>query len=363
MTNINKEDVFYMKKTLELASKGQGLVSPNPLVGAVLVKDGVIISEGYHQKYGGAHAEAHALNNLDNDKLAKGATLYCNLEPCCHTNKQTPPCAQRIIKAEIKKIVIANYDPNPMVSGKAIKMLRESGIEVVTGVCEQEGLELNRIFFKNMQRGLPFIHIKVAQTLDGKMASLENDSKWISDQDARKQVHLLRQNYDAVAIGRNTQLADNPKLTVRLKEISSPYRIVFGDINKMNHRGHLFTDQFKEKTIVLTKTKPVSEQTNVKWIDINGLSLEEVFKALYRDFKITSILVEGGPTLLTSIIDQNLFDLMTVYINPILLGNGHALYKNEDNHMIKDALSFGETRWSVLNNQAVLEIHNVHRSH
>jgi riboflavin biosynthesis pyrimidine reductase len=114
---------------------------------------------------------------------------------------------------------------------------------------------------------------------------------------------------------------------------------------------------------VLTKTKPVSEQTNVKWIDINGLSLEEVFKALYRDFKITSILVEGGPTLLTSIIDQNLFDLMTVYINPILLGNGHALYKNEDNHMIKDALSFGETRWSVLNNQAVLEIHNVHRSH
>lgn len=361
---ITRDNILHEKfiqQTFELAQKGFGNVSPNPLVGAVIVKDENILSTGYHAKYGTAHAEADALNKILDINEVKGATLYCNLEPCCHTNKQTPPCAQRIIKAGIKKVIISNRDPNPNVSGKGIQLLKDAGIEVIEGILKEEGETLNKVFFKNMKEGLPFIHLKVAQTLDGKMASISNDSKWISDEEARRNVHHLRFEYDAVAIGRNTQIHDNPKLTARLEKTISPYRIVFGNINKMNREGHLFNDEFKDKTIVLTTIDPLETNEKINWINIKKIELPDVFKLLYKKFKITSILIEGGPTLLTSILDQNLYDQMTVYINPILLGNGHSIYKNENNLLIQDAIMFGKTSWSVLNNQAVLEVENVHR--
>ena len=267
----------------------------------------------------------------------------------------------RIISSGIKRVIISNRDPNPNVSGKGIQLLKDAGVEVIEGILKDEGEALNKVFFKNMREERPFIHLKVAQTLDGKMASISNDSKWISDEDARRNVHHLRLIYDAVAIGRNTQIHDNPKLTARLDKTISPFRIVFGDINKMNRDGHLFNDEYQEKTIVLTTNDPVNSNEKINWINIKNIELIEVFKILYKKFKITSILVEGGPTLLTSILDKNLFDQMTVYINPILLGNGHSIYKNENNLLIQDAITFGKTSWSVLNNQAVLEVENVHR--
>lgn len=350
-----------MKRALELAALGRGLVSPNPLVGAVIIKNNDVISEGYHQIYGGPHAEANALKVLE-PKDSAGATLYCNLEPCCHTNKQTPPCVPRIIEAGIKTVIIANLDPNPAVAGQGVRQLQDAGIEVISGICEEEGRELNRVFFKNMETQMPYIHLKIAQTLDGKMASLKNDSKWISDDSARQQVHRLRAEYDAVAVGRNTQVFDNPKLTARLEKTTSPHRLVFGDINKMNRTGHLFTDEFRSKTIVLTTKPPIIDLEEVTIIDISQMDLETVFRKLYRDYKICSILIEGGPTLLTKIIDQTLFDRMTVYIAPIILGNGPSLYKNEDKTLISDALKFGNANWSTLNQQAVLEINHVHRT-
>lgn len=358
MTDIRNNHVFYMTRAMQLARQGMGRVAPNPLVGAVLVKNDRIISDGYHKYYGGLHAEANALKDVD----ASDATLYCNLEPCCHTNKQTPPCAQAIVKARVKTVVIANLDPNPEVSGKGIEILEKAGIEVITGVCEEEGEELNRVFFTNMREEMPYIHLKVAQTLDGKMATKDADSKWISDEDARHEVHLLRREYDAVAVGRKTQTIDNPKLTSRLEETACPYRLIFGDINQMKHDGHVFSDRFNEKTIVLTTRDPQKEIPSITVINIATLPLEEVFRQLRTEYKIYSILVEGGPNLLTALLDKKLFHRLTVYINPIILGNGPSFYQNEDNALIQQALKFGQVKWKTLNQQAVLEINHVYRT-
>ncbi|MCD6129075.1 bifunctional diaminohydroxyphosphoribosylaminopyrimidine deaminase/5-amino-6-(5-phosphoribosylamino)uracil reductase RibD, partial [Candidatus Bipolaricaulota bacterium] len=213
----------YMRRALELARLGEGYTRPNPLVGAVVVKDGEVIAEGYHARYGGPHAEMVALSRAG--ERARGADLYVNLEPCVHWGK-TPPCVDRIIAAGIRRVILAARDPNPLVNGKGVDKLRSAGIEVVEGVLREEAEKLNEIFFHWVKTQRPFVALKLAMSLDGKIASRTGKSRWITGEEARKKVHELRRRYAAVLVGVNTVLTDDPQLTVREVEGPQPLRIV-----------------------------------------------------------------------------------------------------------------------------------------
>lgn len=357
---------FYMARALKLAKKGEGFVSPNPLVGAVLVKNNKIIGEGFHAKYGSHHAEVAAL--MDAQSRAEdvtGATLYCNLEPCSHINKQTPPCAPRVIKEKIKTIVIANIDPNPFVKGAGINQMREAGIEVNTGILEKEGAELNEVFFKFIQTQTPYIHLKMAQSLDGKIATSTGESKYITGNESLKKVHELRQKYDCIMVGRNTVELDNPTLTVRHPEIenkSHPLRLIVTSLGKLNKNWAVLNDDFKRNTMIITTDSEVATYPEiVRFLESQGVALlqtkansagridfHSVFKSL-ASMKLTSVLVEGGPTLASSLIKEKLVDKLSLFVAPVILGNGKESFldigvKSLDQKIImenKTVTSFG----------------------
>ena len=225
MTNKKTmSDEIFMKKALTLAARGRGRTSPNPMVGAVIVKSGKIIASDYHKKAGGPHAEILVLKTAG--KRAKGATLYVSLEPCCHTDKKTPPCTRAIIRSGIKKVVAAMIDPNPKVSGMGLKELRKAGIETVSGIMEKEALKLNEAFIKHITAKEPFVILKIAQSLDGKIATAKGESRWITGEKAREYVHRLRNEVDAILVGIGTVKKDNPSLDCRIKGGRNPYRII-----------------------------------------------------------------------------------------------------------------------------------------
>ncbi|OUR92959.1 riboflavin biosynthesis protein RibD [Halobacteriovorax marinus] len=365
-------DTKYINRCFELAQKGLGSVSPNPLVGCVIERDGIVLSEGFHEIYGGPHAEPNAIANAT--VSLEGATLYCNLEPCCHTNKQTPPCVKTIIENKIKRVVISNLDPNPNVSGNGVKILRDAGIEVDVGILEEVGKELNEAFFKFIQTNKPFVHIKLAQTLDGKIATSTGDSKWISNDSARKKVHEWRLKYDAVLIGRNTLSKDDPTLNIRMGINSKgkvPFRIVLGSIDKMNFSYKLFSDEWSHRTIVVTTldsyrlaTNSQLEQIEKNKITIifadkqNGsFNLDDILLQLSK-LKITSILVEGGKSVITSFINQKQYDKISFFICPKIIGNGISYYENDDLTLMKDAITFSETRVENIDNQVVIHAYS-----
>jgi len=354
------KDQEYIQKTLNLAKKGVGFVSPNPLVGAVVVKDGKIIGEGYHQRSGEAHAEVNAIKNSSED--VAGATLYSNLEPCCHSKKRTPPCTDLIIEKKLKRVVVANLDPNPLVSGKGMEKLAEAGIETTSGICEIEGLKLNEVFFKYITTGIPFVHLKMAQTLDGKLATSTGDSKWITDENARAEGHQLRKKYDAVLVGRKTLNKDNPHLNIRMGVDAGdkvPYRIILGNPSKMKKGSHIFNDDHSEKTIIVTgietwkttenKVKEFFAGKGIEVITVKeteqGLDLNETVMTLGLQ-GITSILVEGGKKIISGFMEQNLYDKMTVFIAPKFFGNVKKA---------KDATLFRDINIKTLSNQMVFE--------
>lgn len=318
-------DFIHMRRCFELAKQGQYTASPNPQVGCVVVRDNKILAEGYHRRKGEAHAERDALLKIEN---AKGATLYCNLEPCCHTNKTTLPCVPLIIEKEISRVVICNVDPNPMVCGQGVKLLEEAGIIVEVGVLEEEGLELNKIFFHSMKNSKPYITLKFAQTLDGKMATLSGDSKWITTEKSRKRAHKLRAENDAILIGSRTLNIDNPKLTPRFgyENIGKiPYRIVVGNPEKMDVNADLFNDEFKDKTIVLSTNSDATFSPAIIRIEIGSIiDWRKVWMKLH-ELEIRSLMVEGGPQVLSSIIEQDAFDAVEVFIAPRILGDGIAI--------------------------------------
>lgn len=363
--NIDKQ---FIQKCFQLARKGVGTVNPNPLVGSVIVKNGKVIGEGFHEYYGGPHAEPNAISSSTEN--LEGATLYCNLEPCCHTKKQTPPCVLNIIKQKIKRVVISNLDPNPSVSGNGVRLLREAGISVDVGILEEEGRELNEVFFKYIRTQKPFVHIKLAQTLDGKIATSIGDSKWISNDSARTLVHEWRLQYDAVLIGRNTLLKDNPTLNIRMGIDSKgrvPYRIVMGSIDKMDLSYNLFTDEWSHRTIIATSKisfeKLTEEQQELlEENKVQILIVQEKDKSFQLDnllvqlseFKITSILVEGGKSVITSFIDQKLYDKISFFICPKIIGNGISYYENQELKLMKDAITFNQTRVENIDNQVVI---------
>ncbi len=317
-----------MGEALKLAKQGMGYVGANPLVGAVFVKDGKIIGSGHHKNFGGPHAEVNALENLRLQGFeARGATLYCTLEPCSHINKKTPPCAQMLTQLGIVKVVIATLDPNPEVSGRGVLILKEAGIEVQVGVLANEALELNRRFFYHIENKLPYIAVKWAQTLDGYVYLNKSESKYLTSIESRVDVHHDRQFYENILIGGETLRIDNPKLDCRNFNVHyCPNRFVLTDLNKMTDLNYtIFNDEFPAKTFVVTseclkevakknKAELLSRKVNV--IEYSeGDSLKKIFSKLY-ELNFTSFYIESGGKLFQSLESENLINELIVYIAP-----------------------------------------------
>lgn len=314
-----------MKLTINLAKKGMGKTSPNPLVGAVVVKNDQILGKGYHKRFGEPHAEVNALKACG-DK-AKNATLYVNLEPCCHHGK-TPPCTEMIIKSGIRKVVCATLDPNPQVNGRGISILREGGVEVGLGVWEEEAKKLNEVYLKFITTGLPFVMLKVAQTLDGRIATILGDSKWITQKDCRRFVHSLRSSVDAVLVGANTVKRDDPELTLHNVRGEDPIRIILDSAGKISHSSKVIKENKNGKTIIATTNQKTKEKFKEK-VEIWKLKKSEDGKVdLVQLLKkagenqITSLLVEGGRGVFTSFLKEKLVDKIHYFLSPKILGKG-----------------------------------------
>ncbi len=304
-------------------------------MGAVITKNGKVISEGWHKKYGGPHAEADAIAKAGSGDL-KGATLYCNLEPCCHTNKQTPPCTPLIIGSGIKRVVISNIDPNPQVSGQGIKQLREAGIEVITGLYAEEGERLNRFYFNFIKNRRPFVTLKIAQSLDGKITRRIGTQTAVTGKEAKRFVHRMRAVYDAVMIGANTVNIDNPALTVREVKGRNPRKIVIDGLLQSNPQARLFEDntllftsQMADDSKKATFTARGVEVITFKG-DRNGiLAFDGIFSAL-AERKITSVLVEGGQDIATRLLKKKSFDEMILLQSAKIFGEGLAAFNLQD---------------------------------
>lgn len=326
-----KTDKDYMQLALDLAASAKGKTNPNPVVGAVLVKDGVIVGSGLHRKAGEPHAEVHAFNMAG--EHAKGATLYVTLEPCSHFGK-TPPCANLVVKSKVARVVVATKDPNPAVAGRGIQLIKDAGIEVEVGLLEDEAIKLNERFIHNMITNRPFVISKFAMTLDGKIATHTGHSKWITSEEARQHVHQLRNEVDSILVGIGTVLADNPTLTTRLSEGKgkNPIRIILDSQLRIPLDSNVLKTS-DAKTIIITEKNEnlnkVAELENKGVLvisvtkDENGLNLEEMLSALYNE-GITDILVEGGGTVNGSFLRRGLINKYYVYIAPKIIGGAHS---------------------------------------
>ncbi len=321
-------DKFFMRRALNLAKKANYKTSPNPMVGAVIVKEGEIISEGYHKKAGLPHAEAEAIMN--STKSLKGSTLYVTLEPCCHKNKRTPPCTDAIISAGIKRVVIAMRDPNPEVAGKGIELLRNNGIEVLEGILVDEAKKLNEFYIKYITTKIPFVIIKIAMTLDGKIATPEGESKWITSEESRKVVHKLRSQVDAILTAYGTVIKDNPQLTSRIKRGRNPIRIVIDPELKIPFNYHIYNPPPKTIAVVkddfLTAEKErILSNRGVEFITYNSNKVE--LNWLMNEFGkrgIISLMIEGGSSLNAYAIQQNIGDKIMVFIAPKIIGGKNS---------------------------------------
>jgi len=334
--NINEK---YMRMAIELAKKGAGGVNPNPMVGAVVVKNGEVIGRGYHNFFGGPHAEVYALEEAGRD--AEGATIYVTLEPCSHYGK-TPPCAKKIIDMGIKKCFIGSSDPNPKVAGKGVAMLKEAGIEVVENVLKEECDEVNQVFFKYIKTKIPYLFVKCGITLDGKIALSNGISKWITNSIAREKVQYYRNKFMGIMVGINTVLTDNPSLTARIENGVNPFRIIVDPNLQIDENCKVVKNNEDEKTVIITsqknlftedaenteiqiKQKRLAEENKVKFIFIDGEKfsfrkmLEEIGKA-----GIDSILLEGGETLISLAFEENVIDGGEIFIANKILGDSSA---------------------------------------
>jgi diaminohydroxyphosphoribosylaminopyrimidine deaminase/5-amino-6-(5-phosphoribosylamino)uracil reductase len=322
---MKKDHAYYMGLAIKLALKAKGLTSPNPMVGAVVVKNGRIIGRGYHEKAGLAHAEVLALDEAGND--AKGASLYVTLEPCTHFGR-TPPCVDRIIQSKIKEVIIGMVDPNPLNNGKGIQILKNHKIKVEVGIREEELRQINAAFIKYITKRLPLVTIKVAQSLDGKIATRTGESKWITSDKSRNYSHRIRRNYDAVMVGVNTVRRDNPKLDAWFAR-KQPIKIVIDSQLSTPQDANIFANN--SKVIIVTVTpRPGQETENrnilsqkAKVLEVKEkfgqINLKDMFKTLAR-LEITSVLVEGGGTLIGSLFDEGLVDKVLFFISPKIIG-------------------------------------------
>ncbi len=356
----------YMKRALELAQTAMGRTSPNPMVGCVVVKNGSIVAEGCHEKFGAFHAERNALTKCAGD--VRGADLYVTLEPCCHQGK-TPPCTDIIIEKRIRRVFVGAMDPNPKVAGNGVRILREHGIEVVPGVLEQECLALNEIFFHYIRSGVPFVAMKYAMTLDGKIAACTGDSKWVTGEKAREHVQLLRKKYASIMVGVDTVIADDPMLNCRMWEGVDPVRVICDSHLRIPLESQIVRTAGDIKTIVAyaggvdgqkareLETKELEmwgqkarkmetcelekQEQKVRQLEASGLellkagdgsrvSLEELIRQLGRR-NIDSVLVEGGGSIHGSLLETGLVNRVYAYIAPKLIGGEKAKSPVEGN--------------------------------
>ena len=323
-------DEYYMRKALALARRGLGKTSPNPTVGAVIVKNGDIVGQGYHRRFGGPHAEVNAIRDAGGDLT--GATLYVTLEPCCHLKKKTPPCLDAILKHAWSRVVVGTPDPNPQVNGRSIAALKRRGIETTVGVLKEECQRLNEAYFKYIRTGMPFITLKFAQTLDGRIASATGDSRWISSSHSLKLAHRLRSLHDAVLVGVDTVLADDPQLTVRLVRGRNPLRVVADSTLKTPLTARVLADQKTAPTVVATTKRAgpgklsAMKNAGIEVVVVaeekgGRLDLSDLFRKL-GERGISSVLVEGGAGLITSVLRDRLADRLLVIVAPRILGKG-----------------------------------------
>ncbi len=335
---IKPDDYVFMARAIQLAKKGLYTTHPNPRVGCVITKKGEIIAEGYHQRAGEPHAEINALSNCN--RFSHGASVYVTLEPCSHTGK-TPPCANALIEAQVSRVVIAMQDPNPQVAGEGIKRLQEAGIEVVVGVLEEQSRQLNPGFIKRMQKGLPWVRVKLAMSLDGRTAMASGESKWITGEDARYDVQKLRAQADAILTGIGTVAADDPSLNVRLTaqelgiegEVRQPKRVVI-DTSLNTPLDAKLLKSAGDKLIVVARETLEQEQQLVRAFKTFGveilevdktdgdehLPLELILQELARQ-EINEVHVEAGATLCGSLIQAKLVDEMILYVAPVFMGS------------------------------------------
>lgn len=340
--NTNKK---YMQKAIDLAKRGIGKVSPNPLVGAVIVKNNEIIAEGWHKHYGGDHAEVDAVKNAEIEDFSD-CTIYVNLEPCSHHGK-TPPCADMLIEKNFKKVVIGMKDPNHLVAGNGINKLLNANVDVETEVLENEAKDLNKVFIKHITTGSPYVIVKVAQTIDGKIALNDYSSKWITGAESRKLTHKLRSEVSAVLVGKNTVLQDNPKLNVRDAEGHNPHRIILDSQLSLSENLNVFTDNDKENTIIFCDLT-AKEMDKFKKIGINvipvksinnQLDLNEILSQLGK-LNITSILVEGGAGIFSSFVKNGLIDELHIFSAPKIVGKGIGSFDKIEIDSLNNAYQF-----------------------
>jgi diaminohydroxyphosphoribosylaminopyrimidine deaminase/5-amino-6-(5-phosphoribosylamino)uracil reductase len=325
-----RDDEHWMKRVLRLAEKGRGRTSPNPMVGAFLVKNGEVVGEAYHAKAGEAHAEILAFRQAG--EKARGATLYLNLEPCAHYGR-TPPCAPAVIEAKVKRAVIGMKDPNPLVNGRGLRILRKAGLDVKLGVLEKECRRLNEAYCKYIIKKEPFVILKAAATLDGKIATREGDSKWISGETSRNFVHRMRDQVDGVVVGIGTILKDDPQLTTRIKKGRDPYRIILDSRLRIPEEAKVIGD-VPSKTIIATTEladkdkREYLEKKGVRMIIIDSkrgrVDLKTCLSKL-GEMGMTSLMVEGGSQINGSFLDEGLVDKILFFFSPKLIGDREAL--------------------------------------
>ena len=340
---MNDQD--YMALAINLASATEGQTSPNPQVGAVLVKDGRIIGMGAHLKAGEHHAEVHAISMAG--EKAKGATLYVTLEPCSHFGK-TPPCSNLVIESGIKKVFVASVDPNPLVGGAGVKKMLEAGLDVQVGLMEEEAKALNKVFFHYISTGLPYVTLKSATSLDGKIATVTGESQWITGEEARKDVHQFRHTHDAILVGVNTVIKDNPSLTTRLEAGGkNPVRVVLDSALRTPLDSRIINDRAAE-TIIVTGARAEPERVKqftelgigIIQLETEKVRIKDMLKKL-GDRGINSVFVEGGAEVHGSFLKEKAFQQVITYIAPKLLGgkNAPAAYGGEGIARLEDAVS------------------------
>ena len=355
----------FMKRALSLAQGGIGKTRSNPLVGAVLVKDGKIFGEGFHTQFGKNHAEVEAIENARAYGFSlNGSTLYLNLEPCVHTGK-TPPCVESILREKISKVVVGMKDPDRRVNGKGITYLRKNGIEVEEGILEEECKKLNRFYIKHRTTGLPYVILKIAATLDGKIADARGQSQWITGEGARCYVHRLRSKADAIIVGINTVLKDNPKLTVRLPGVEAyPLRVILDSHLKIPLDAYVLNDQHVEKTIIATlqldhpRVKEITKKGAhvIPIEEENGkINLQALLKNLASD-GVMSVMIEGGASTNTSFLKDHLVDQLDYFFAPrIMGGEGLSSIAPLGIADLDQALSFKDYRFERVGNDLLFE--------
>lgn len=325
----NLTDRDYMRQALRLARQGVGKTSPNPMVGAVIVKDDRVIGRGYHHRFGGNHAEINALHNAS--ESVAGATIYVTLEPCCHYGK-TPPCVDAIIQSNIGRVVVGTLDPNPRVNGKSVERLRQQGIETRVGILEEECRSLNEAYARHITTGIPLVTVKFAQTLDGRIATASRDSRWISSEKSRRLAHQLRTINDAIMVGIGTVLADDPRLTARLVRGKSPTRIILDSRLRIPLEARVLTEPETAPTIIATTPHADEKKlTRLRQMGIEVLPTGEDERGevdlrqllgMLGQRGIASLLVEGGAGVITSLLRLDLVDRLVIIMAPRIMGRG-----------------------------------------